>query len=235
MTPETKTNAAIALVRGFGISDFNWVWKDKVWYHRAIGWVFSKLGMPGYLDHFYTTLKNEVGRPNDAKLNGVPEEFEVFLHEGQHSIDAKRLTFPFFALIYGLPQWLGLLGVPLAVLLVLLTSSWLGLLGLLALAFLAPLPSPGRVWAELRGYRVSLSVIYWYEGIPEQYETDCINYYVSYFTGPSYYFMGSLSGASIRKKLEGYLADLKAGNGYQGDPYLTAVRDLALQLKSQDP
>ena len=233
MAPENELDAAIALVRGFGVPGFNWCWKSDKWYHRAIGWCFSKLGMPTYMDEFYTTFRYTVGRPNDAKNNGVKDEWEIYLHEGQHAIDAKRLTFPLFAFLYGLPQLLGLLGAPLAILLVLLTHSWLGLLGLLALAFLAPSPSPGRVWAELRGYRVSLSVIYWYSGIPANLEAAYIQEFLSYFTGSSYYFMGWPFKSYIQKQLEGYLAQLKAGQGYQGDPYLTAVRDLALQLKSQ--
>jgi hypothetical protein len=151
-------------------------------------------------------------------------------HEGQHAYDAKRLTFPLFALIYGFPQLLGLLGVPLAVLLVCLTGSWLGLLGLLALVFLAPIPAIGRTILELRGYRVSLSCDYWtYNGqIDFAHE---IKSFTEIFEGGSYYYMGAfLLGDYVEDKLSYYLAELNAGRGYQGDPYLTAVRKLALSF-----
>lgn len=228
-TPDDKLSATLAMIRSF-VPEFSWVWKSDCWYHKAIGWVFNKLGMAGYNNFFYTTLRYTVGRPNDAKNNGVSEEWQYFCHEGQHSVDAKNLAFPLFALIYGFPQILAGLAVPLAILLVLTTHSWVGLLGLLVLLFASPLPAIGRVWAELRGYRVSLSVIYWYSGIPEYLEQTCLDAYQSYFTGPSYYFMGFFYKNYVQKKLRYYLDQLKSGRGYQGDPYLTAVRELALSF-----
>ena len=228
MTQDQQLDAALALVRSY-TPEFGWIWKSDSKLHRAIGWVFDKLGMVGYMDAFYTTLRYEVGRPNDAKNGQVKNEFEVFVHEGQHSIDAKNLTFPLFALIYGFPQILALLAVPLAIVLVLATGSWLGLLGLLALALAAPIPAPGRVWAELRGYRVSLSSLYWYEGIPADLEQPYIEEFFSYFYGPSYYFMGWLGKGYIKKRLQFYLDELKAGRGYE-TKYLSDVRNLCLSF-----
>jgi hypothetical protein len=233
MPQDQQLNAALALVRS-QVPSFGWVWKSDKWYHRAIGWIFDRLGMTGYLDYFYTTFRYTVGRPNDAKEGKVQNEFEVFVHEGQHAIDSKRLTFPFFALIYGFPQILALLAIPLAIILVLSTGSWLGLLGLLLLALAAPLPSPGRVWAELRGYRVSLSCLYWYGGIAPDLEQAYIEEFLSYFVNSSYYFMGYFFKSYIQKRLQFFLDELKAGRGYQGDAYLTAVRDLCLSFAKPD-
>jgi hypothetical protein len=185
--------------------------------------------MPGYLNSFWTTFKNTDGRPNCAKL-GMEYEWSVMAHEGRHAYDARRLTFPLFALIYGFPQWLGLLAVPLAVLLVCLTGSWLGLLGLLALGFLAPIPAIGRTILELRGYRVSMSCDFWtYNGgIDFSHE---IKSFLEIFEGGTYYYMGaSLLKGYVENKLNYYLAELNAGKGYQGDTYLTTVRNLALSF-----
>ena len=232
MASDQKLNAALALVRSY-VASFGHIWKSSSKLHRFIGYFFDKLGMVGYQDHFYTTLRYTVGRPNDAKGNGVPGEWQIFLHEGQHAIDSKSLTFPLFAFLYGFPQILSLLAVPLAVTLVLATGSWLGLLGLLGLALAAPLPSPGRVWAELRGYRISLSAIYWYQGIPAGLEEAYLEEFMSYFDGPSYYYMGWLGKGYIKNRLQFFLSELKAGRGYDSE-YLAKVRDLCLELaKSQ--
>ena len=232
MTPETKMDAAIALVRGLGVPQFGWIWKSQKWYHKAIGWCLGKIGNPGYMSSYWTTFRYTVGRPSEAQF-GMEDEWTVFCHEGVHALDAKRITFPLFALIFGLPQVLALLAVPLAVLLVLLTHSFLGLLGLLALVFLAPLPAPGRVLLELRGYKVSMACDFWYYGCPIDSQA-YLAAYLEPFIGGGYYFMGTLFKSYIQKELEGYFNELKAGRGYQGDVYLTAVRDMALRFANQD-
>jgi hypothetical protein len=232
MTPEDKLNATLELVRSY-VKPFGWVWKSDSKVHRAIGWVFDKLGMEGYMNFFYTTFRYVVGRPNDAKNNGVDNEWQVFLHEAQHSIDAKSLTFPLFALIYGFPQILGLLAVPLAISLVLITHSWLGLLGLLALVLATPIPAIGRTLLELRGYRVSLSTIYWYEGIAAKDEQDRLDEFSQYFNNSSYYWMGSLFKNYVKKKFQYYLNELKAGRGYDSK-YLSDVRGLSLGFAKSD-
>jgi len=227
-TSQEKFDATVNMVKTFA-PKFGWKWKSDSKMHRAIGWVFDKLGMPGYLLSFWTTFRNTVGRPSCAK-SGLDYEWSVMAHEGRHAYDAQRMTFPLFALIYGFPQWLGLLAVPLAILLVCLTASWLGLLGLLALGFLAPIPAIGRTILELRGYRVSMSCDYFtYSGQTDfTYE---VKSFAEIFEGGSYYYMGAfLLSGYVEDKLNYYLAELNAGRGYQGDPYLTAVRELALSF-----
>jgi len=232
LTPQQKVDLAVSLVKNWA-PKFNWIWKSDSKLHRAIGWCFEKLGMPGYMTQYWTTLNQEVARPEEARV-GFNDEWSVMTHEGRHAIDANKITYPLFAFIYGLPQILGLLAIPLAVLLVLVTHSWLGLLGLLALGLFAPIPALGRAWLELRGYRVSISCDYWRYGAPQS-DDQYLAFYVECFSSSPYYYMaGPLLKNWVQKKLQSYLDDLKAGNGFQGDAYLTSVRDLALSFAKED-
>ena len=55
---------------------------------------------------------------------------------------------------------------------------------LLFLLCALPIPSPGRAWAEIRGYRMTMAVYYWLSG-----QKVDIKWMVEQFVGPSYYFM----------------------------------------------
>jgi hypothetical protein len=79
-------------------------------------------------------------------------------------------------------------------------SKWF-LLFLLALLFLAPIPSPARAKAELRGYGMSIKSRLW-DG--QAVSQERIDYYVKHFTGPGYYFMWPFKSC-VQKKLQKYM------------------------------
>jgi hypothetical protein len=65
-------------------------------------------------------------------------------------------------------------------------TKWWAILFFVGLAILAPWPSPGRVWAEHRGYAMNLAINQWMSGTVVLLQKELT---VRYFTGPNYYFM----------------------------------------------
>ena len=104
-------------------------------------------------------------------------------------------------------------------------SAWLDGWGALWLAsslvFLAPIPAPGRYWAEHRGYGGSIAFELALYG-----RTD-IGRKVRQFTGPNYYWMWPFT-SWVAAKLEIYKTRANKGDGY--DPafahVLHFIRDL---------
>lgn len=75
---------------------------------------------------------------------------------------------------------------------------------LLSILPLAPWPSPGRMWAELRGYGMSVHAEYWLWG------HSFIGAKIKQFTGPNYYFMWPFT-RYIYRKLVRYQSDARQG------------------------
>jgi hypothetical protein len=67
-----------------------------------------------------------------------------------------------------------------------LLTKWWAILFFVGIVFLAPWPSPGRVWAEKRGYAMTLAVNLWVTGGVLVIQREFI---IRYFTGSSYYYM----------------------------------------------
>lgn len=117
--------------------------------------------------------------------------FYTLCHEYVHIMDYDRRPAS-FASGYLMPQALAIfsLGALLSFI-----SPWF-LLFLLALIFLAPLPSRVRAWAELRGYGMSIKSRLW-DG--QAVSQERIDRYVTYFTGPAYYYMWPVKHCIIKK------------------------------------
>jgi hypothetical protein len=118
----------------------------------------------------------------------------------------------------------------------LLVLSLLGTIGLMAwqegwsalwlastAVLLAPLPAPGRKWAELRGYGMSIFLELKLLG------RTSIDRKVRQFTGPAYYFMWPFA-AYIRRRLEKYEADARAGR--LKDPVFVHVQEFFDRLEA---
>ena len=124
--------------------------KDGVWHQLLIDKIL--FFMP--FMKFWSALYPKVWKPADRA-----EDYTVLQHEAVHLIDAqtfygllpawpilKWFNVLLFAICYGAPQLLALLALHVFV-----SSSW----WLLCLLFLLPIPSPGRMLAEMRAYRRS--------------------------------------------------------------------------------
>lgn len=194
---ESFMTHARQLVPGFAVYDG----KENSYLMNLIdGLIF--LFNPGFLRRYITTIISYVWFPKGLIRNNPRGALEIACHELVHAYDAKRMSFPIFALLYLFPVSLFLLaligvgifvtwaaflpfgalavhaaataisfkarritGFPLVLLSVVASvflaihfTGW-GALWLAGSAvFLLPLPAPGRAWAELRGYGMSLYV-----------------------------------------------------------------------------
>lgn len=169
---------------------FNYKFKDEDPKMKFLGKLmfFNKSFLTGYT----TTIGQTVYFPSKKKFEISPDDyFETLCHEYVHIADDAAHPI-LFKLKYAFPQILAFPAVLLVLLLPLLiplmvfslVSPW-WLLTLLMAVFLAPIPSPGRTEAELRGYGMSVKVRMW-EGIfGDSYYNRCLNY----FTSSSYYYM----------------------------------------------
>jgi hypothetical protein len=128
---------------------------------------------------FITTLYPKVWVPSlPWKEDDPASAIEILAHEYVHLQDRKRLGY-FFNLLYLSPQILSLFA------LLSFVNPWC----LLFLVCLLPLPSPGRAWLEYRGYRMSMAITYWIHD-----ECLDLDWVVSQFTGPNYYWMYPFRG-----------------------------------------
>ena len=134
---------------------------------------------PSFMTRFITTIGPTTYAP---KKDIADNAWSVMAHEGVHARDDLRLG-PVFKILYLFPQCLA----PLAAFAGLaLISHWF-LLALVFLVCLAPLPAPGRVWAELRGYLMS-GCMDALSGT-KIHEAAYIDYMTDHFTSGQYYFM----------------------------------------------
>ncbi|MFA5048766.1 MAG: hypothetical protein WC516_07105 [Patescibacteria group bacterium] len=170
---------------------FSYKFKDEESFMQRIGkaMFFNKDFMTSYTNTFGQT----VYFPNRANFDKNPDNyFETLCHEYVHIADDAAHPI-LFKLKYALPQILALPAVlfillsPIFIFLMafsIISSLWL--LTLLSVVFLAPIPSPGRTQAELRGYGMSIKIRMW-ANINDV--TPYLNRYLPAFVGSGYYYM----------------------------------------------
>jgi len=141
---------------------------------------FNKRFMTGYVTTWYPHIY--VPKLPWKYKNDLPA-IATLAHEWVHLYDRKRLGW-IFNLFYASPQCFA----PFALL-----AFW-NLWFLLFLLCALPLPSPGRAWAEIRGYRMTMAVYYWLSG-----QKVDIKWMVEQFVGSSYYFMWPFRGWLMKK------------------------------------
>ena len=140
----------------------------------------------------------------------------LLAHEAQHVYDSKKLTSGPYALAYLFPQILGALSL-LALLAIWFSSLWL--LALLSLLFFAPIPAPGRMWIERRGYLMSLVGIHW--AYSASAASSAIGNVLANFDSGNYYYMWP-----FREKLHRWFVDsisVIADNPEIGGPVFESV------------
>ena len=230
MNAQEKFDAAVALAKQF-VPNYSTTMKRKSRLHRAVGWLLSKLGNPGYMTDFWTTLGSWTARPTMCESGATDTEWQVVLHEGQHANDSKAIGSVVFGFLYLFPQIIGILGVlfglVLAVAVPLGASPWL-LLSLASLITLLPLPALGRAYLEMRGYTVSLAVSFWNGDLGD--EESFLEWLDEMFNGPSYYYMLPFKNVS-RWYFSNKLQELKT-NTITLDSYLMACKTLVSKVKA---
>jgi len=148
--------------------------------------VLSKLLFFVNFDRFITAIYPKVYFLKETYYDASDTRYLTILtHEYVHLHDRKRLG-QLFNLLYLSPQILVLLFLALA-----FVSPWY----LFGLLLLAPIPSIGRAWLELRGYRATMYASHWVTG-SVRFNIDGI---LKHFTGPSYYFMFPFEAFMRRK------------------------------------
>lgn len=140
-----------------------------------------------FMTRYVTTVRNTIYWVSRKRMR----ESTLF-HELQHVMDSRWLTYPLFGFLYTFPNNCAIFSL-LTILAIWNPWHWLWLLTLP----LVLCPSPGRTWAELRGYALSMYVKYQQDGrLSEEY----INFLVQVFTGPDYLFMWPFKN-DIRKRI----------------------------------
>lgn len=197
-------------------------WKLTAWWNlfvAAVIWPFN----PKYLTSYITTNYPHVDWPQVDYAAG-DAHWKVLAHEYVHLFDRQRLGYRFnFAYLF--PQILA----PLALLALFgFVNPWF-LLNLLWLTALAPWPAPGREWAELRGYTMSMAVNFWrYGGI----EDGTVEWIEPQFTGWPYYKMSRRSSEKMRELLRERIELIRSGKileGPENEPF-RKVNQLLQQL-----
>ena len=141
---------------------------------------FNKRFMTGYVTTFYP--KVYVPKLPWKEKNHSPA-IATLAHEWVHLYDRKRMGL-LFNFLYISPQCffpMGFLG---------FYNPWFFLFFLAVL----PIPSPGRTWAEIRGYRMTIAVYYWLSGQKVDFK-----WVVDQFISSNYYFMWPFRGWLMKR------------------------------------
>lgn len=151
-----------------------------------------------FMTCYTTTIDTTVYFPTRKEVEANKGRFFYTLcHEYVHAWDANNSPV-LFNVGYLFPQILALLSLGAFLAFI---NIWF-LLFLFALLFLAPIPSPSRTWAELRGYGMSCKVEKWKFG---KVDKICFDSRIRSFIGPGYYFMWPFKKcvrAELRKYIE---------------------------------
>ena len=149
--------------------------------------------VPGFMTKFITTFYPKVYVPDRQRWEaGGFHSVATLAHEYVHLSDRKRMNL-IFNFFYLTPQ------IFVVFALLFPYSNWF----LLFLFCLLPLPSPGRAWAEFRGYRMTIAVYYWLTG--GKYD---IEHVVHQFVSSNYYWMFPFGGF-IREHFEKAFKDIQ--------------------------
>lgn len=199
------------------------IWKGESTLHRLIGKVM--FFNSAYMTSYTTTIGGEMAFPRkDFATDNLQHSEEVLAHEGVHAIDdAKHPVL--FKLGYLFPQILAVLAALSVVGIWWRPALW----ALLALLFAAPLPAPFRVWAEMRGYQMTMAMWVWRysDGAPVSAKNHTydllVDHVVKQFTSGSYYWMLPFESI-VRDMVEERLREVLEGKVLK-DPYFRAVHD----------
>lgn len=199
-------------------TDIKIAFKDESKLMKAISFIlfFNKLFMTFYI----TTIGNTIYYPSRDWLERNPiEGLLVLSHEYVHIMDNKRFGKILYPLMYLFPQILAIFSL-FTVIAFFNPAGWYFLL---FLVFLAPIPSIGRKYIELRGYKMSIYALYLLfkeRGYTGDLLLDRVsansNNFNSFFVNASYYFMWPFG---VQKELDNFTNELMSGNIPEGKKY----------------
>ena len=179
-------------------------------------------------EQYTTTYMNTIYFPRILFDNPYVHQITLFAHETIHLRDRKRLTPPIYGSLYLSPQILVVLSF-LSLLAIWFSNWWL--LSLLALGFVCPIPSPGRVYLEKRAYLMSMAALLWlYNDI--EYVENMVPRYVKQFTGKFYYYMGAWSEDKLARWFRTQLAGIQYGK--YPDEFFKAVHDFIVENRDAE-
>jgi len=174
---------------------------------------------PKFMTRYTTTLtffgRSTVYFPDRSYALQYSKFWRTLAHELVHASDATRSPI-LFNLGYLFPQILAIFS--LLSILAWINLSWLWCL--LFLVFLAPIPSPGRKWAEMRGYAVSMVIEAEIGGAilsPERF--------VGRFTTADYYYMWPFK-KSVMSELLGWKALYESDRMKECIPVFSKIQDV---------
>lgn len=210
---------------------FSVKYKDQSTLMKIISYIlfFNK----SFMTNFITTIGETVYFPNEEKIKNATTHSPIIslCHEYRHVTDYNSNFFKkiWFTTSYLFPQILA----PLALIL-LPFCWWLALI--LFVVLLLPIPAPGRMYWELKGYITNIFVInefhkkYWKDGYLDtrrEIIEGAIGRYNENFTKANYYFMWPFG---VKKYLAEAYDDCLSGKILEDDFF----KDLQKTLKDCD-
>ncbi len=146
------------------------------------------------------------------------------MHEGMHSIQAKKHSVFLWSLGYLFPLWLAVL-LPA---LFLALGHWV--IAIACLGFLAPLPSPMRVWYEYEAYKVSICADYWTDN-GSRLDEEYMNNFIKWLSGPEYYYCWPFK-SMLTKAFQKHITSLR-NDSTEMTEYLTECKKLCIQYRTE--
>lgn len=147
---------------------------------------FAQIFNPNMDTKFLTQVLHECWVPPGFLNYPDSHVIQAIAHETFHEYDRKKMSVPVAFFLYAFPQILAPLAL-LSILAIWFGLGWLACLGFLL--FLLPLPAPGRMWLEIRAYRVNMMFLKYVTQVSEEGIRGMAVHYSTHFTGPNYYFM----------------------------------------------
>lgn len=177
----------------------------------------------GFMTHFTNTFGSTIYFPNESFTKDPINFTSVFLHELVHVHDFKKHGSLLYSFLYGFPQILFLLCIPL------FFFYWKIAL-ILSIICLLPIPAYFRMVFEKRAYLCSLYVLnYLYKKYhlisdTQQMLNDDKEFYCQEFFGSSYYFMWPFK--LLKYDFDKGLNRIKAGLRPYDDEVFDMIDDL---------
>lgn len=219
------------LIKGDTMNFNNFVTNAQVYFpqltikYKTQSWLMQILGKilffnPSFMTEYITSFGNTVYFPSEDFVNTkFASSIIILMHELVHISDSKKYSKFLFGLSYMFPQILSLLIIPM-----LFFFHWY--IALIPLLFLLPFPAYFRMYFEKRAYLVSLYCIYALSG--KLHYPAVLNvqekFFVSQFTGDSYYFMWPF--ASVQGDFDDGAKLIGSGAKPFNDTIFTIIDDL---------
>jgi hypothetical protein len=178
--------------------------KSDIWWMRLVG-----MFMPDFMLYVTTTIGNTIYLPKDfTKGRSKTIILSTLAHEYVHIVDYRRNKL--FLISYLFPQLLAAFSV-LAVFGAFYQPMYYFAA---ALIFLLPLPSPFRVYWELRGYTMSMAVEIWRN---RHLSPDTYNNVSLSLRGITYWHY--ISKAALHRKLSKQLRKIENSDILESQPF----------------